>query len=80
VKIPKDALGSNIFCLVNKDCQSTESRLVACNRRFMIDYVCNVFISFPEKHVVQRTCTCGSPFSKLFELQDKHLTYILLLT
>jgi len=46
----------------------------------MIDYVCNVFMSFPEKRVGQRTCTYGSPFSKLCELQDKHLIYILLLT
>jgi len=74
VKIPKDALGNNILSLVSKDCQSTESRLVPRNRRFVIDYACNVFMSFPEKRVVQRTCTCGSPFCRLCELQEKHLT------
>ena len=46
----------------------------------MIDYVCNVFMSFPEKRVGQRTCTRGIPFSEVCELLDKQLIYILLLT
>jgi hypothetical protein len=78
VKIPKDARGSNILSLVNKDCPSTESRFVARSRQFMIDYVCNVFMSFPENRVGQCTCTCDSRFSKLCELLDKHIMYILL--
>ena len=58
MKVPKDAFGSNMLSLVNKDWQSTESGLVAGNRRVVIDYMCHVFMSSPEKCVVLRTYTC----------------------